>query len=702
MAKVCWIFPIAVGSLFMVACGDDGAAPPPPPAAPAPAPPVPPPAPPAPAGTVVGPAGGTVTAGGATLVIPAGALSQDVTITVDVTSPAATLPESASVSGMVFDFKPDGTTFAIPAMLTLPFVATPSAGQRAMISWLDETSNRWVDLGGTLANGAVTAPVSHFTGFAARSGVERGVATRSWNFISLNGFLDVVSDVGGVQTGGVVSQSFDFGASPLLEQLGDGSRGRAVGEVFSSETGATFWADVEAPNTHGADRTLTSGAISRLDQLQSFVKRSPNATLQIVVSRAYLWAADHNGSPQTFECGRSTDGLPDTQIFPFCQPLISRVNFESWVYRDTSPAGPVTLLGVGGFAGLRGFNNIWQFDAFTFADSMVPLWTADNFGVDAIGGRNPTVALLDDIVVGVDLSALPVCPAESAASQCADSSVKVYSRVQAEVYDWRGRESGVYAYVRDPVTGGGDVVLATGLESYEDPAPVSIPAVPMPAPCAVPDPAAGAIEFAADAYSSPEGAALVTPIVVTRTGGSRGAVAARVLASGGTAVAGTDYEPLAASVFFGDGDAQPRAVTLEPIDNQVRELEQTVNLALTQPGGCATIGARAAATFTIVDDDPTPAPPRFTVGGTVVGLIPPSGGNLVLENHTGLFLEITANGPFTFTSLPSTTGTPYFVRVFNQPRNALGFQSQQCTVANSSGTFGDANVTNVVVTCEDL
>jgi hypothetical protein len=81
----------------------------------------------------------------------------------------------------------------------------------------------------------------------------------------------------------------------------------------------------------------------------------------------------------------------------------------------------------------------------------------------------------------------------------------------------------------------------------------------------------------------------------------------------------------------------------------------------------------------------------FTVGGTVNGLI----GTLVLENHRGLFLEVTEDGPFTFTDIPTPAGEPYFVKVFNQP-----FQPQQrCTVTNGEGTFTDHDVTDVMVEC---
>jgi hypothetical protein len=111
------------------------------------------------------------------------------------------------------------------------------------------------------------------------------------------------------------------------------------------------------------------------------------------------------------------------------------------------------------------------------------------------------------------------------------------------------------------------------------------------------------------------------------------------------------------------------------------------------------LGTQTNAVLTIRDDDVPPPPTLFTVGGTVTGL---TGTGLVLENHIGLFLPIDADGPFTFSDIPSPSGTAYFVRVFNQPLNSSGVQTQACTVTNGSGTFGNANVTDVVVTCEDL
>ena len=114
MSSIARFCMVAATFVALTACGggdDEAGSPrsqtPPPVVQPPPSPPTspaPPPAPPAPlpVGTVIGPAGGTVTAGGASLVIPPGALTQDVTITVAVSSPTATLPDAATIQGMVF------------------------------------------------------------------------------------------------------------------------------------------------------------------------------------------------------------------------------------------------------------------------------------------------------------------------------------------------------------------------------------------------------------------------------------------------------------------------------------------------------------------------------------------------------------------------------------------------------------------------
>lgn len=82
----------------------------------------------------------------------------------------------------------------------------------------------------------------------------------------------------------------------------------------------------------------------------------------------------------------------------------------------------------------------------------------------------------------------------------------------------------------------------------------------------------------------------------------------------------------------------------------------------------------------------------YTVGGQVVGL---SGVGLVLRNNGGDDLAVGSNGAFTF-STPLADGESYLVTVATQP------SEQNCEVAQGSGSIAAANVTTVVITCNDL
>ncbi len=90
---------------------------------------------------------------------------------------------------------------------------------------------------------------------------------------------------------------------------------------------------------------------------------------------------------------------------------------------------------------------------------------------------------------------------------------------------------------------------------------------------------------------------------------------------------------------------------------------------------------------------PTPAPspaPTYSVGGTVAGL--GTGLSVKLLNNGGDAVTVSANGNFKFpTALAS--GAKYAATVGTRP------SGQQCTIANSSGTVGSANVSNIAVTC---
>lgn len=80
----------------------------------------------------------------------------------------------------------------------------------------------------------------------------------------------------------------------------------------------------------------------------------------------------------------------------------------------------------------------------------------------------------------------------------------------------------------------------------------------------------------------------------------------------------------------------------------------------------------------------------YAVGGTVTGL---AGPGLVLRNGEES-LTIGADGAFTFATR-LLSGATYNVEVVSSPTSP----SQTCVVANGAGTIGNADVTNVSVTC---
>lgn len=82
--------------------------------------------------------------------------------------------------------------------------------------------------------------------------------------------------------------------------------------------------------------------------------------------------------------------------------------------------------------------------------------------------------------------------------------------------------------------------------------------------------------------------------------------------------------------------------------------------------------------------------PTFTVGGSVSNL--KTGMSLVLQLNGGDDTPVTSNTTFTF-STPVASGSNYAVTVKSEP------VSLACPVANSSGSMGGANITNVAVTC---
>ena len=127
----------------------------------------------------------------------------------------------------------------------------------------------------------------------------------------------------------------------------------------------------------------------------------------------------------------------------------------------------------------------------------------------------------------------------------------------------------------------------------------------------------GSLQLASATYSVTEGA--VASLIVTRTGGSAGAVTVQYATSngggGGASAVGTDYTATAGTLTFLNGVTSQIIMVPTKADTSLEGAE-TFTVTLSNPGGGATLGTPAAAVVTIVDDE-TPRL-QFTTASTTV------------------------------------------------------------------------------------
>ena len=623
-----------------------------------------------PAGTVVGAAGGTVSGpNGAKVVIPAGALATNTTINIEQTSAGAPpLPTGVSSFGLMFAFTPHGTRFAAPVTVTVPFDPASVSSSVTPTLYKTNAQNQWEQVANVTVNAdTLSAQVTSFSNFTAA--IERLALIRTWEFVE-NGAAPITPGTPPVP--GLLHEILFFPGDPVFDLNGDDKR---TLEVFSSAGGFDFSVSSE-------DR-----GSAKLTQTHHFIKRASNATLQLIITEGRVEALDFNGNPTGSECDRS---IVVANFTVTCTLLGATIGFEAAV-RTLSG---VLLLGKNGqplldindSAILMGRTGLWDFK-FESNNSM-SAWTKADFEQTKDVSDNPAqfhprMRLIKPLFIDLDLSSVEV-----------DAKFAVTIKIQAFTFNKRGRESGIGAFLRDPAKTGGTVMNFTGLEPTDEPfAPPALDRAP--APCTTgPDPAAGVLQFSAATYAvfeAPVAGFSIPVIFVTRTQGSTGSVSATLTASGGTATPGVHYTPLSTSIHFADGDTAPRTVPFDILANSNNEPDSTVNLTLSAPGGCATLGALSSAVLTILDDDRPPTlPPSFTIGGTVTGL---AGTGLVLQHVTTGENLATGNGPFTF-SQQLLSGFAYSVAVGTQPSNP----SQLCTITNGSGV-ANANITNVAVNC---
>ena len=567
--------------------------------------------PPAAARSVIGAAGGTLSgSNGVAVVVPPGALAGDTTIGIEQTSAGApALPVGFVALGKTFAFTPHGLTFAVPVTLTIPFdPALLSAGAVPVLYKTNAAQLAFEPVVGATVNGVtMTAQVSGFSHLTVRdekNGVLRNDPVRSWNIARLNGsLLDPLES--GTQTGGDVLKQATFAASdPAFELDSGASPGILRGEVFSNADGSTYWAYAEGPGA------------AHLTQSQSFIKRTPGATLQVIVTDSYLRAIDGNQNPSLAECPRVTAGMTQAQIHSVCHPITAQILFRVKAFKGTGESpSPLTSPGslffnIGSVASLSGFIGNWKFGTARAAFANADVFNTGNFIQGDPNSLLQTATLNGRLVFDVDLSSVEVCPAELKADACKDKAFTLESILNVTAFNLRGRESGVAAFLRDPLKTTGGALQMSGLEATNAPAAAPPLTVEVPRACPTgPNANAGVLQFGQAAYTLLEDPVSELAITVTRTQGSQGAVSVTFRAVDGTAVSGVDYEAPSVTVHFADGDVGPQVVALTVLLDDLAEDDKTVNLQLSEPGGCATLGPQANAVVTLVDDDRPPPPP---------------------------------------------------------------------------------------------
>ncbi|HEX7049939.1 MAG TPA: Calx-beta domain-containing protein [Longimicrobiales bacterium] len=517
-------------------------------------------------------------------------------------------------------------------------------------------------------------------------GLEVGSVFRNWSIYRLAN--DPAFDsllTAGAQEGGVVDVVEEIGG--LVVRPPDVGP-TATAEVFSNETGQTFWVSAQAPAPDGlAAPDSAVGSESKLGQVLRFRKDAEDASLRFIITQVQLEAIDDNASEPTHaECPWWVRGVLVEFAGECAELMKGEIEATYYAYTDPTRTEPLeAFYFANATAKLFGWGAEWYPDVYTGSLSVDPLFRSGDFDfeMDTDGsGRHPRIRLDAPVAVDIPLDSVD-----------AGEAFEVVMKVRATVRNRRQRESYLAAYFRDPATSDGLTVEYDGLTLL--PAPDEIPDdvvwSPAPAPPCEPNAAAGAggtIAFETAAFLDAEWPGGNTAIAVTRTGGSAGPASVVFAAGDGTATAGSDYQSVTTLILFADGEEGRRAVPVPILTDDDEEADETVMLSLTSPGGCATLGL-ANAELTILDDD-QPPPAEYTVGGTVTGL---EGTGLELRNIAAV-IAITDNGPFAF-PVGYPPGRSYDVTVDQQPSDPL----QACTVTNGQGTIADQDVTDILVTC---
>ena len=116
----------------------------------------------------------------------------------------------------------------------------------------------------------------------------------------------------------------------------------------------------------------------------------------------------------------------------------------------------------------------------------------------------------------------------------------------------------------------------------------------------------GSFSFSAPSYNVAENGVTAT-ITVNRINGSTGAVAVNYsTVAGGTAIAGTNYTSASGTLNWASGDLTPKTFTIPITDNVTLNANKTINIALSNPIGGASLGGNTTSVVTIRENEIAP------------------------------------------------------------------------------------------------
>ena len=215
--------------------------------------------------------------------------------------------------------------------------------------------------------------------------------------------------------------------------------------------------------------TDTVGLEATFTQTQSFIKRTPDATLSFYVTDAFMQTSDANGTLNR--------GCPRAHLVGILCDMISARLFID-VTGFTVPAAPFdrfdTFYKLAGSAELIGIAGSWDSRATTAAFSQHKLWSIEDFEftIDEIEGHQEALITMDLAhpifhEYDVDLSQVAVGQAFTMQSFAV---AKAYNRAASSINNIGPEfETSSRAYLRDPRTPRGLAMSSEGLEPIATP-----------------------------------------------------------------------------------------------------------------------------------------------------------------------------------------------------------------------------------------